>query len=115
MTSSTTIGGGATFGPRLGHQHRTHGAKATITVKVRCPDGVTGYCAGVLRQLGGRGTTVAGRTDTHGNFAVRLKLHLSKAQRAKLRRFGAVKVALVFVQHMPDGGKRTTRRMITIK
>jgi hypothetical protein len=115
VTSSTTIGGGATFGKRLGHQHRTHGAKATITVKLRCPDGVTGYCAGVLRQLGGRGTTVAGRTDKHGNFTVRLKLHLSQAQRAKLRRFGVVKVAFVFVQHMPDGGQRPTRRMITIK
>ncbi|MGI8573186.1 MAG: lactonase family protein [Solirubrobacteraceae bacterium] len=117
VTSSATLGGAPTFGKRLGagRRHRSRGAKATITVRLRCPDGVTRYCAGVLRQLGGPSIAVSGRTDKHGGLIVKLKLHLSKAQMARLRRFAGVRVTVVFVQQMPDGRHRTTRRIITIK
>jgi hypothetical protein len=116
VTSSTTVPG-LTFGRRAGSGQRgqSHRGAATITVKLRCPDGVTRYCVGMLRQSGRRSTAVAGRTDRRGNFTFRLKLHLSNAQVARLRRFGSVKITIVFVQQMPNGGQRTTRRMITIK
>ena len=44
-----------------------------------------------------------------------VKLRLTKAQQSKLRRFGRLKLTVVFVQTMPNGKHRSTRHTITVR
>ncbi len=82
---------------------------------LRCPDGVTRYCVGVAKQAGGTPTAITGRTSKKGDYSVKLHVHLSPAQLTRLRRTGRVKITVVFVEQMPNGRLRTTRRVITVK
>ena len=115
LTSSTSLGrGSVTFGPLRHHRH--HRARAmTITLKLSCPAGVTQYCSGSVKQVGNGATAITGLTDSRGRLTVHLRVHLGKRQLARLLRVGHVKITVVFVQHMPNGQLRRTRRTITIK
>jgi hypothetical protein len=65
--------------------------------------------------VGNPATAITGLTDRHGHFSVRIHVRLTKSQATTLRRSGHVKITVVFVQRMPDGHLRTTRRNVTIR